>query len=462
MGKKRRRLERILLFSLLAGGVPAVMAFRQLFSGEFFWEKFPHYYLAYTGIWVFLLYLQGFFRLGTVRRRSYVAVTALKTWAYALALMMAARFFPKVTGLYMAINLLKNSTLLGFYALLTLLFGMLIYSRKGKKAALWGSGASAHLVAQEILASPQCALELVGLYDEEKSAGETVKIGEDGELPVLGGTKTCLADDHTEDLALLISARDRRAEEEDFEVFARAEEKGIPLAYSDEIIQVCSRKLPVFHMDKEYYYYLFRLIREQEESITLYGFVSRVMNMILGLTGMIVTFPVILLAVLFQQIDDHGPVFFIQHRTGLGGKAFPIFKLRSMRIHDPKKHPLNPLSGRDPRITRVGRILRKLRIDEFPQFVNIFLGHMNLIGPRPEQPGLVEEYQKTIPFYGFRHIVRPGITGWAQVNYDYGATAEDACRKLEYDLYYIKNRSLLLDALIAAKTLGTMLGGKGR
>ena len=87
---------------------------------------------------------------------------------------------------------------------------------------------------------------------------------------------------------------------------------------------------------------------------------------------------------------------------------------------------------------------------------------MNLIGPRPEQPGLVEEYQKTIPFYGFRHIVRPGITGWAQVNYDYGATAEDACRKLEYDLYYIKNRSLLLDALIAAKTLGTMLGGKGR
>ena len=462
MGKKRKRLERFLFFALSASGIPAVMAFRQLFSGELIWDKFPHYYIAYTGIWVFLLYLQGFFRLGIVRRRSYVAVTALKTWAYALALMMAARFFPKVTSIYMAINLLKNSTLLGFYALLTLLFGMIVYSRKGKKAALWGSGEMAHLVAAEILSSPQCSLELMGLYDEEKRKGETVRIGEGRELPVLGGTKACLADGYAEDLALLISARDRRAEEEDFDVFARAEEKGIPLAYSDEIVQVCSRKLPVVHMDKDYYYYLFRLIREQEESITLYGFVSRVLNIILGLTGMIVSFPVILLAVLFQQIDDHGPVFFIQYRIGLGGREFPIYKLRSMRMHDPEKHPLNPLSGSDPRITRVGRILRKLRIDEFPQFINIFLGHMNLIGPRPEQPRLVEEYQKKIPFYGFRHIVRPGITGWAQVNYDYGATLEDACRKLEYDLYYIKNRSLLLDALIAAKTLGTMLRGKGR
>jgi len=462
MGKKRKRLERLLFFSLLGGGVFAVMLFRQLFSGELIWDKFPHYYVAYTGVWLLLLYLQGFFRLSAVRRRSYVAVTVLKTWAYALTLMMAARFFPKVTGSYMAINLVKNSTLLGFFAFLTLFFGLLIYARKGRKAALWGSGEPALLVIDEILSRRRRPLELVGIYDEKKKKGEAVRTASGVELPVLGGTKDCLADDYAAGLALLISARDRRAEEEDFEVFARAEERGIPLVYSDEVVQTFSRKLPVFHMDKEYYYYLFRLIREQEESITLYGFVSRVFNIILGLTGMILSFPVILLAVLFQQIDDPGPVFFIQHRTGLGGKAFPIFKLRSMRLHDPEKHPLNPLSGEDPRITRVGRILRKLRIDEFPQFINIFLGHMNLIGPRPEQPRLVAEYQKEIPFYGFRHIVRPGITGWAQVNYDYGATWEDACRKLEYDLYYIKNRSLLLDALIAAKTLGTMLKGKGR
>ncbi|HDS02166.1 MAG TPA: exopolysaccharide biosynthesis polyprenyl glycosylphosphotransferase [Firmicutes bacterium] len=462
MGRRRKRLEHTLFFLLLVGGVPCIMFFRQIFSGEFFWEKFPCYYAAYTGVWVFLLYLQGFFRLSIVRRAGYVAATSFKTWAYALALMMLARIFPKVTGAYLAVNLVKNSTLLGFYFLATVLVGSFIYARKGKKAAFWGSGESALLVADELLSRSKSPLEILGIYAEGREKGAFVKTEKGQELQVLGGTGACLNDEYADSLNILISARTRRAEEKEFSVFERAERKGITVAYSDEIVQIFSMRLPVSHMDKDYYYYLFRLIREQEDAISFYGFISRIFNILLGFVGMVASFPVVLAAVILQQIDDPGPVFFIQMRTGKNGFPFPIYKLRSMHVHDPDKHPLNPLSGDDPRITRVGRFLRKSRIDELPQFINIFMGHMNLIGPRPEQPILVNEYKKKIPFYGFRHIVRPGITGWAQVNYDYGATVEDALRKLEFDLYYVKNRSLLLDLVIAAKTVGIIIKGKGR
>jgi len=115
----------------------------------------------------------------------------------------------------------------------------------------------------------------------------------------------------------------------------------------------------------------------------------------------------------------------------------------------------------DPRVTRVGKWIRLLRIDELPQLYNVFRGEMSLIGPRPERPEFIQELEKQIPYYGFRHSVRPGITGWAQVNYGYGASVEDALRKLEYDLYYIKNMSLLLDFKIILKTIGVVLFGQG-
>jgi len=175
---------------------------------------------------------------------------------------------------------------------------------------------------------------------------------------------------------------------------------------------------------------------------------------------LLLSLPVILLTVLAIRIDSPGPIFFKQQRVGKGGKPFTAWKFRSMS-QDAEKNGAQWALKEDPRTTRVGRIIRILRIDELPQIYNVFLGDMSLIGPRPERPEFVKQLEAEIPYYGIRHSVRPGITGWAQVNYPYGASVEDSLRKLEYDIYYIKNMSLILDAKIVLKTIGVVLFGQG-
>jgi len=180
----------------------------------------------------------------------------------------------------------------------------------------------------------------------------------------------------------------------------------------------------------------------------------------LALLGLTLCLPLLLLCAAAVWLDDRGPVFFSQSRVGKNRLPFQVYKFRTMREEivngDPYTH------ANDNRITRAGRILRALRLDELPQLWNVLRGDMSLIGPRAEWAKLVERYEKEIPCYHFRHLVKPGITGWAQVNYPYGANLEDTLRKLEYDLYYIRHFSFVLDASIVLKTIYVMLGGKGR
>ncbi|HUU40560.1 MAG TPA: sugar transferase, partial [Desulfatiglandales bacterium] len=172
--------------------------------------------------------------------------------------------------------------------------------------------------------------------------------------------------------------------------------------------------------------------------------------------------PILILVVILIKLDSPGPVFFRQERVGFHGKIFKLLKFRSM--HRDAEATNNPMYAQenDPRITRVGRILRKTRLDEVPQFFNIFKGDMDLVGPRPERPFFVNELQKQIPYYYLRHMVRPGLTGWAQVNYTYSDNLEGAKEKLEYELYYIKNTSWYLDALIIYLTIKEVLFFRGR
>src|SRR5262249_8469989 len=159
------------------------------------------------------------------------------------------------------------------------------------------------------------------------------------------------------------------------------------------------------------------------------------------------------------RIESSGPAVYTQERVGLHGWKFRIFKFRSMRS-DAEAHGPVWACENDPRVTRVGRIIRKLRIDEIPQFFNILRGEMSLIGPRPERPGFAEQLEERIPYYSERHLVKPGLTGWAQVSYPYGASFEDAREKHQYDLYYIKNQSPLLDAIILLETARVVLFGR--
>ena len=189
--------------------------------------------------------------------------------------------------------------------------------------------------------------------------------------------------------------------------------------------------------------------------------IKGVMDRVLALFGLAFFAPIGGLIALAIKLGSPGPVLYSQERVGLNGKTFKIFKFRSMVVDAEKNRMPQWASEQDPRITKVGRFLRKTRLDEVPQLINILKGEMSFIGPRPERPFFVEELEKCIPFYGLRHVTKPGLSGWAQIRYRYGATVEDAVKKLEYDLYYIKNLSIFLDLMIFMETIQVILFGKG-
>jgi sugar transferase (PEP-CTERM system associated) len=189
--------------------------------------------------------------------------------------------------------------------------------------------------------------------------------------------------------------------------------------------------------------------------------VKRVVDIAVGLLLIVVTLPLMLVTAAAIKLDGPGPVFYRQERTGLHGKTFTLFKFRSMATNAEVAGKPQWAQKRDPRITRVGAFIRASRIDELPQLFNVLRGEMSMIGPRPERPIFVEELAKVIPFYNQREFVKPGLTGWAQVNYPYGASVDDAREKLAYDLYYVKNRGVLLDMLILLATVRVILFREG-
>ena len=188
---------------------------------------------------------------------------------------------------------------------------------------------------------------------------------------------------------------------------------------------------------------------------------KRVIDVICAFIGLIITAPLMALLVLLIKVDSRGPVLYRQQRIGEGQRPFTLLKLRSMRT-DAEAHgsPVWAVED-DPRTTRIGRIMRKLRLDEFPQMINVLKGEMSFVGPRPERPEFVTTLAHKVPYYNLRHSVKPGITGWAQIRYPYGASVEDAVEKMHFDLYYIKNLSLGFDLLILFETVKIMLLGKG-
>jgi sugar transferase (PEP-CTERM system associated) len=188
---------------------------------------------------------------------------------------------------------------------------------------------------------------------------------------------------------------------------------------------------------------------------------KRVFDIAVGLLLTIVTLPLMLVTALAIKLDSPGPVFYRQERTGLHGGTFTLFKFRSMAIDAEVAGKPQWAQKRDPRVTRVGAFIRASRIDELPQLFNVLRGEMSMIGPRPERPIFVEELAKVIPFYNHRGYVKPGLTGWAQVNYPYGASVDDAREKLAYDLYYVKNRGVVLDMVILLSTVRVILFREG-
>jgi len=189
--------------------------------------------------------------------------------------------------------------------------------------------------------------------------------------------------------------------------------------------------------------------------------VKRAFDLFVSGLMLLVSLPAMAFTALLIRLESSGPILYRQERIGQHGRPFTIFKFRSMRTDAESDGKPKWAGQNDDRTTRVGRIIRKLRIDELPQIFNVFMGEMSFVGPRPERPFFVQQLLKEIPYYASRHSVKPGITGWAQVRYSYGASIEDAIEKLQYDLYYVKNHSLFLDLMILFQTAQVVLWGKG-
>ncbi len=212
-------------------------------------------------------------------------------------------------------------------------------------------------------------------------------------------------------------------------------------------------EVPVSHLDPTWF--LFADLKHYRESQLM---IKRACDILGALAGLVLTLPFWPLIALLIRLDSDGPVLYSQQRVGLNGRLFTLHKFRTM-IPSAERYGHAWAAIDDPRVTRVGRLLRRTRLDELPQLWNILLGQMSIIGPRPERPEFVEQLAAKIPFYNERHLVKPGLSGWAQINYRYGASVDDARRKLQLDLWYIKHMSLELDLTILLRTLGTVFLG---
>jgi lipopolysaccharide/colanic/teichoic acid biosynthesis glycosyltransferase len=254
---------------------------------------------------------------------------------------------------------------------------------------------------------------------------------------------------------VVIALQDRR-DHLPIEELLRCRLHGIPVKEREALYEQITGRIAVESLRPSYLIFNDGFSRSPRTEI-----VKRAVDMTLAAAGLAITLPAMLAVAIAVRLDSRGPVLFAQERVGRDGMPFTLYKFRSMKSDAEEATGPVWASADDPRITRVGRFLRRIRLDELPQLFNVLAGHMSLVGPRPERPVFVEDLARQIPYYHQRHIVKPGLTGWAQINYPYGNTVEDALQKLQYDLFYIKNQSLLFDLSIVFTTIKTVVLRRG-
>ncbi len=235
-------------------------------------------------------------------------------------------------------------------------------------------------------------------------------------------------------------------------------EQGFIIREYTQVYENITQRIPVQYVDKDFYRY-FPFSRSNQNR--LYLIFARIMEIIISLSGILVGICLLPLVLIGNMLSNRGPLFYTQERVGRNGIPFKIYKFRTM-VRNAEDGTAIFATQNDHRITPFGKFLRKTRIDEFPQFINVLKNDMAIIGPRPERPFFVKQIAEEMPFYQTRHVIKPGLTGWAQVNYSYGDSIKDSLIKLQYDLYYIKHRSIFLDVNITIKTISTILFYRGQ
>lgn len=296
---------------------------------------------------------------------------------------------------------------------------------------------------------------MVGFIDDDpQKIGRQVE-----EYPILGLSNRLLEFAEKEHVSDIVVAITGEMQGDTFQAILDAQESGIEITPMPTLYEEMLGRVPVHHLESDW---LLRSFVDEARVSGFYEAGKRCLDILGGLVGLGI-FALLYPLVAFLILLDSGyPVLYKQIRSGRGGKPYDVYKFRTMRQDAEKDGKVQLTQEKDSRITNVGNFLRKTHIDELPQFVNVLRGEMSLVGPRSERPEWIAEFQKQIPFYRARLLVKPGVTGWAQVNYSYYATVEEMAIKLEYDLYYIKHRNLLMDSLILLRTVGQVFGLRGR
>jgi exopolysaccharide biosynthesis polyprenyl glycosylphosphotransferase len=296
--------------------------------------------------------------------------------------------------------------------------------------------------------------ELIGYIDDDPQKQGKVIEG----IQVIGTTENMLEYIEKEKITDMIFAISGELNPDLFRAVLVAQEEGTDLISMPTIYEDIFGRVPIFLLQSDW---ILRSFIDQVQTSGIYEIIKRFMDIFSGLIGLIILAVLYPFIALFILADDGFPIFYSQMRVGKNGKPYKIYKFRTMRKDAESDGVARMTTSGDNRITRLGKILRRSHVDELPQVINILKGENSLIGPRAEQIELVNQFQKQIPFYRARLYVKPGITGWAQVNQRYASTVEDTAVKLEYDLYYIKHRNILLDLNIAIRTIGAVLGFRG-
>ncbi|MBM4289685.1 MAG: sugar transferase [Deltaproteobacteria bacterium] len=348
--------------------------------------------------------------------------------------------------------------------------------RLKRQLLIIGAGKAGRRLLEAIRRREGCGLEVIGFIDDDPQ-----KIGTeiDG-VPVLGNSSSIYQVVDTYRISLLVVAITHEKSQELIQVLTKICWNGCQVLDMPSFYEYLANKVPIEHIS-DVWLFLNSLMSNK----FYYRRLKRVLDLFLAFFTLILTSPLFLIIALLIRLDSRGPVFYLQERLGQEGNPFKIIKFRSM-VEDAEALGAKWAEEDDHRITRVGRVLRKLRLDELPQLLNVIRGDMSIVGPRPEREIFIQEFVKPVPvcrqanlatfatalvinemkeqvpYYSYRLLVKPGITGWAQVMFSYAASTEDTWEKLKYDLYYIKNMGFLLDLAILLKTVRIVLFGRGR
>ncbi len=348
-------------------------------------------------------------------------------------------------------SVISSALLLMWRWMYGVVFSAVVFQRR---VIILGAGWAGRTIARLIRENLAAYFAIVGFVDDDPAKQEAQVDG----LPVLGGSADLchlMAAVGATDLVLAIT---HDVGGDLLRAVMRCYEQGVRVLSMQSLYEQLAQRVPVEHVGNNWFVVL---PLEQNGGQRAYGAIKRLTEMALAALVLVLFAPVLPVLALLIKLDSPGPVFYTQQRVGRAGRPFRLVKLRSMVADAEKDGRAQWAQQGDARVTRVGRSLRKSRLDEVPQLLNVLKGDMSLIGPRPERPEFVAQLEEQIPFYRTRLAVRPGLAGWAQVNYPYANSVEDALVKLQYDLYYIKHQSLYLDLIIVLKTVGVVLTMRG-